>query len=126
MKIIFPLLVIIICMVSLNSCYYDKEQLLYGTGSTPCTDTVGTVSYIQKVVPVLQQYCYSCHSGGSPSGSIAMGTYASDKVIAQNGKLYGSVNHASGYSPMPQGTPKLSSCQIAVIKKWIDSGVLNN
>ena len=45
-----------------------------------------------------------------------MGTYAADKAIAQNGKLYGTINHSSGYVPMPEGAAKLSNCQIAVIK----------
>jgi hypothetical protein len=126
MKIIFSLFVITVCLVSLNSCYYDKAELLYGSGNTPCTDTAGTVSYTQKVVPILRQFCYNCHSGGFPSGNIAMGTYTSDKTIAQNGKLYGSINHSSGYVAMPQGAPQLSNCQIAVIKKWIDSGIPNN
>ena len=113
-------------MVSVSSCYYDKEELLYGNNNAPCTDTAGAVSYAQKVVPVLQQYCYSCHLGSFPSGNIAMGTYATDKAIAQNGKLYGTINHSAGYVAMPEGMPKLSNCQIAVIKKWIDSGVPNN
>jgi mono/diheme cytochrome c family protein len=114
-------------VLAISSCYYDKEELLYHTVSNvPCTDTAGVVSYAQKVAPMLQQYCYSCHSGNFPSGNIAMGTYAADKAIGQNGSLYGSINHASGYSPMPQGTPKMSSCQIAVVKKWIDSGMQNN
>jgi hypothetical protein len=126
MKIILSVLIIIVCMVSLSSCYYDKEELLYGSSNTPCTDTTGTVSYAQKVIPVLQQYCYSCHSGSFPSGNIAMGTYAADKAIAQNGKLYGTISHSSGYVAMPQGMPKLGNCQIAVIKKWIDSGIPNN
>jgi mono/diheme cytochrome c family protein len=110
-----------------SSCYYDKEELLYhSANSGPCTDTAGTISYSQKVAPMLQQYCYSCHSGSFPSGNIAMGTYATDKAIAQNGSLYGTINHASGYSPMPQGTPKMSSCDIATVKKWIDAGMQNN
>jgi len=126
MKTILSLLVIVVCLVFLNSCYYDKEELLYGLANGPCTDTTATVSYGQKVLPVLQQFCYSCHTGNFPSGNIIMGTYSSDKVIAQNGKLYGSINHASGYSPMPQGSPKLNNCQIAAIKKWIDIGIPNN
>ena len=111
----------------LSSCYYDKEELLYhGANSGPCVDTVGTISYGQKVAPTLQRYCYSCHSSSFPSGNIPMGTYATNKAIAQNGSLYGSINHAAGYSPMPQGTPKMSSCEIATIKKWIDAGMQNN
>jgi hypothetical protein len=78
------------------------------------------------VVPVFQQFCYSCHTGSFPSGGIVMGTYTTDKAIGLNGKLYGSINHASGFSPMPKGMSKMNACQIAVIKKWIDAGLLNN
>ncbi len=126
MKTILSILAVAICAVSLTSCYYDKEELLYGSGNTPCTDTAGVVSYAQKVVPMFQQYCYSCHAGNFPSGNIVMGTYATDKAIGQNGKLYGSINHTSGFSAMPQGMPKMSNCQIAVVKKWIDTGMPNN
>jgi hypothetical protein len=104
----------------INSCYYDKEQLLYKNSNTTC-DTTGTISYTGKVQPILNQFCYSCHSGSSPSGGIAMGSYAADKAIGTNGKLYGSISYSSGYFPMPQGMPQLSSCQIATIKKWIDT-----
>jgi mono/diheme cytochrome c family protein len=126
MKFIFSML-IICCIVFISSCYYDKEDLLYGNvNSGPCTDTTAIVSYSQKVVPMLQQQCYSCHTGSFPSGGIVMGTYATDKAIGQNGKLYGSVNYSSGFSPMPKGMPKMSNCQIATIKKWIDAGMPNN
>lgn len=113
-------------LVTASSCYYDKEDLLYGGGNTVCTDSSTVVSYSTQVVPVLQQYCYSCHSGGFPSGGIAMGTYASDKAIGQNGKLYGSISYAPGYSPMPKGMTKMTSCQIALIQKWINNGMPNN
>lgn len=117
---------LLIVSLSFSSCYYDKEDLLYGGKNVPCTDTSSTASYAQKVVPILQQYCYSCHTGGFPSGGIAMGTYATDKAIGQNGKLYGSISYAPGYSPMPKGMAKMTSCQIATIKKWIDTGMPNN
>ena len=113
-------------MVFISSCYYDKADLLYGGNTGPCTDSAGTVSYAQKVVPLLQQYCYSCHTGNFPSGNQLMGTYTADKAMAMNGMLYGTIAHSSGYSPMPQGMAKMTNCQIAVIKKWIDSGTLNN
>lgn len=126
MRLLLSTLFVIVLTV-LASCYYDKEELLYGTGTNaPCTDTTGTVSYAQKVAPLLQQYCYSCHTGSFPSGNVLMGTYAADKALGQNGKLYGTINYSAGFSPMPKGMPKMSNCQIAVIKKWIDSGMLNN
>jgi hypothetical protein len=119
-------LLLLVAMVGISSCYYDKADLLYGGNSGPCTDTTGTVSYAQKIVPMLQQYCYSCHTGSFPSGNQLMGTYTADKAMALNGKLYGTMSHAAGFSPMPQGMAKMSNCQLAVIKKWIDSGSLNN
>jgi hypothetical protein len=126
MKIILSIL-IAIAVLTISSCYYDKADLLYGGANAgPCTDSTGTVSYSQKVVPMLQQYCYSCHTGAFPSGNQLMGTYAADKAMAQNGKLFGTINYSSGFSPMPKGMAKMSNCQIATIKKWIDAGMLNN
>lgn len=112
----------ILAIITFSSCYNDKADLLY-----PSTcDTVSVISYSQKVVPLLQQYCYSCHTGGSPSGGISMGTYATDKAIAVNGKLYGSIVYASGYVPMPQGGTRLSDCEIAIINKWINANTPDN
>jgi len=109
-----------------SSCYYDKEELLYGNPNAPCKDTIINISYSQHVVPLLRQYCYNCHTGNFPSGGITMGAYTADKAIAQNGKLYGSINHSAGYRPMPEGMSKLTNCQIAAVKQWIDAGLLNN
>lgn len=126
MKIFISILSAMVLLASISSCYYDKEELLYGRANMLCTDTAGTVSYSQKIVPVLQQYCYSCHSGNFPSGNIMMGTYTADKVIAQNGKLIGTVKHAAGFSPMPKGMSKLSDCQVTLIQRWIDGNMPNN
>ncbi len=125
-KIVYFLFSVLMIVFFFSSCYYDKEDLLYGSNNGPCTDTVGTVSYSQKLVPVFTQYCYSCHTGAFPSGGILMGTYPADKAMAQNGKLYGSISHAAGFSGMPKGMAALSKCQQALVKKWIDSGMLNN
>ncbi len=110
----------------LNSCYYDKAELLYPTGALTGCDTTGTISYTAKVVPILQQQCYSCHKVSGGDGGINMSSYATDRAIALNGKLYGSISHASGYSAMPKSASKMTACQLATIKKWIDSGSPNN
>lgn len=116
-----------ILLAGISSCYYDKEELLYGgSAGGPCTDSAGTVSYSLKVVPLLRQYCYSCHTGSFPSGNAVMGTYTADKAMGLSGKLAGTIAHAAGYSPMPKGSPKMSNCQIATIRKWIDSGMPDN
>ncbi len=123
-KLIVPAIALLTAMF-FSSCYYDKADILYPSSGTGC-DTVLAVSYSQQVVPMLAQQCYSCHTGSSPSGGILMGTYATDKALADNGKLYGTISYASGYSPMPEGAPKMSDCQLAIIKKWIDASAPNN
>lgn len=122
-SIIFIVLIVFI-IGSISSCYYDKYDLLYPSSGN--CDTTTVVSYSQKVVPLLQQQCYSCHNAANPSGGIVMGTHATDKAIAVNGKLYGSIVWASGFSAMPKGGAKMSTCQLALIKKWIDAGSPNN
>lgn len=125
-KIIFYLFLGFLA-VSIHSCYYDKSDLLYPIGvSGPCADTAGTVSYALKVVPLLRSQCYGCHTTTGGSGNVNMGTYTLDKIVAANGKLYGSISHASGFFAMPQGGAKMTACQQAMIKKWINTGILNN
>jgi mono/diheme cytochrome c family protein len=53
-------------------------------------------------------------------------SYTAVKTQVTNGKLLGSVKHAAGYSPMPQGGNKLSDCQITQITNWINAAAPNN
>ncbi len=124
-KTISILLASITLSILLYSCYYDKADYLYRYASTGC-DTMNTVSYGGAIQPILDQQCYSCHSGARPSGGVAMGTYNTDKAIAINGMLVGTIAHASGYSPMPAGAAKMDDCSIAKIKKWVEEGSPNN
>jgi len=116
--------VFIICIIALAGCYYDKESLLYPQ-SGAC-DTANS-TYTTVVQPALQTYgCIGCHSGSAPSGNILLNSYAAVKTYVQNGKFYGSITHTAGYSPMPQGGNKMTTCEINKIKAWIDAGALNN
>lgn len=110
----------------INACYYDKAELLYPTNPTATCDTTGVISYSLRVAPILRAQCYSCHSATGGSGNTNMSSYANDKVIALNGKLFGSISHAAGFIAMPQSGGLMSSCDQAVIKKWITNGALNN
>lgn len=95
------------------------------TTNCNCSCDATRFTYAAVIQPLLSANCVGCHKSGSLGGNIDLSTYATVKVQAANGKLLGSVQHASGYSPMPKGG-KLSDCQIAQIKSWIDAGALDN
>jgi hypothetical protein len=108
------------------ACYYDNEEELYPDGGQPSTCDTASVTYSTKIQPLLQSKCYVCHSQAAALGSVIVEGYANARQYAISGQLYGSVNHGTGYSPMPQGGGKLPVCDIAAIKKWVDDGAPNN
>lgn len=93
-------------------------------GTTVCDST--NVTFSGTINPIIQSTCVGCHSGGAvASGGLDYTTYAGVAAVAQNGRLVGAVTHKAGYQPMPLGG-KLNNCQIALIKKWVRGGALNN
>ncbi len=92
--------------------------------SGSCDSTIFT--YSGAVKPIMDNKCAGCHNPASLGGNIDLSTYATVRVSALNGKLYGSVAHQTGFSPMPKNSAKLSDCEIAQIQKWITAGSSNN
>ena len=122
MKILFACIII---LAFLSGCYYDSKENLYPVIDNSCNDTIN-VTYSSKVVPILNNYCNSCHSGSNPGGNVQLGNYTGVKAMVDNGKLLGSIKHDGTASPMPQGGGKLDDCKIATVSKWISSGAPNN
>ncbi|MBK7872661.1 MAG: hypothetical protein IPJ74_19275 [Saprospiraceae bacterium] len=117
--------ILIAMIASLSACYYDSEEFLYGVTTQEC-DTITVVTYSAHVSSILQKNCYACHSQGSNLGNLLLDSYTTARNAANNGSMMGSVNHKAGYSPMPQGAPKLSSCDIQSLQAWLDDGTPNN
>jgi mono/diheme cytochrome c family protein len=84
------------------------------------------VTFSGTIMPIIQNYCMGCHSGSSPGGNIRLQNYNDVVIIANNGKLVGTITHAAGFKPMPQSGLKISDCNIAQIKKWISDGTPEN
>lgn len=82
--------------------------------------------FAANIQPILQNHCTGCHSGTNPGSGIDLTTYANVRPPAINGLLYGVVAHLPGYNPMPKGSGKLSGCEIAQIRKWVQAGAQNN
>lgn len=100
-----------------------------GAENTTCADSTcntTNVTFSASVKPILQTYCNGCHGGSSPLGNVDYNTYNGVKATVTNGKLLGSIQQLSGFSPMPQNANKLSACNLGIIKAWIDSGAPNN
>jgi hypothetical protein len=116
------LLSLLPALALLNSCYYDKGEILYP--ETAC-DT-SRVTFSSSVVPILSSNCNSCHGGANPSAAIRLDTYAGVKLQVDNGRLWGAVSHAPAYAPMPKNANQLSSCNLAKIRLWIAGGAPNN
>ncbi|QHL86946.1 hypothetical protein GU926_05645 [Nibribacter ruber] len=84
------------------------------------------VTYTNTVVSILSTNCYSCHSTAIATDGVVLDTYAGVKAQASTGKLMGVITHSPGFPAMPSGGAKLSDCNIAKIKKWVDDGAPNN
>jgi hypothetical protein len=123
MKRIFGILIL---MILIGSCYYDKEELLYPVDLNSC-DT-SNVSYSSGVSPLLSQYCLMCHGANytTSGGGVNLNDYANVKTYVDNGKLMGSIKHETGFSPMPKGGGMMNDCIIAIFESWITKGSLNN
>ena len=51
---------IVLSMISFQSCYYDKAELVY-PDTTACTTT--GMTYTTNIQSIIQTNCYSCHAG---------------------------------------------------------------
>jgi hypothetical protein len=120
------ILILIPMIATITGCYYDSEERLYPKYYDPCSDKVVTFS---KTVTTILQPCQICHSNSAASSSgsgIKLQDYTDVMTQVINGKLMGSIKHASGYVSMPNGGGKLPDCEIKKLQEWIDSGSPNN
>ena len=113
-KIVFVLTGIIIFF---NSCYNDKEELLY-PGAT--CDGVST-SFTANVNPIIQSSCNKtdCHNAGSLNGPGPLTNYSQIKNAAV--EIKSAV--VSGFMP---ADATLTTAQIKTISCWVDAGAPNN
>ncbi len=111
----------LIILLGYSGCYYDNEAELYP--NVTCDST--NVTYSVTISTILQNNCLGCHSQNSPSAGVILEGYDNVKPYTTNGSLYGVVSYATGFTGMP-ASGKMSACNIALIKKWVDAGAPNN
>lgn len=99
-----------------------EDWINQGALNNECSECDSIVTYSLTIAPIIESYCLGCHSGSGPSGGIDLSDYIGVADVAENGSLYGAVNHEAGYEPMPYGGSWLLQCQIDQILTWIENG----
>jgi len=107
----------------LQGCYNRKADIVY---PAPVTCDTTNVRYGVEVVNILKASCYVCHSPGFASSGIILNNYTSVKNLTAGNTLLHVVQWTPGYSQMPKNQPKMSDCNIAIIRTWIRNGAPNN
>uniref|UniRef100_Q01WH2 WD-40 repeat protein n=1 Tax=Solibacter usitatus (strain Ellin6076) TaxID=234267 RepID=Q01WH2_SOLUE len=106
-----------------------------------CLSALGTAqaaghpNYEDDVKPVFARRCFGCHSAGEMRSGLNLETYSGvlkggssgDVVIAAraaSSMLYRAVAREDGAPQMPLGQAKLPDAEIALIREWIEGGLL--
>jgi hypothetical protein len=119
--------VIIIAVFFGTHCSKSKSSNGTGTVSNNC-DTTGTISYNQKIVPIINASCGNnigaCHNSASSFGNF--NNYQGFTSHPTSHILHSVLQDDPNMSkPMPP-TGKMGVCDIAKIRVWIGQGALNN
>lgn len=121
---IFKYSIFFILLLSLEACYYDKEDELYEYYNlhNNC-NTVSTVKYSVHIQPIIKGNCAisGCHTAGG-SGNGIFDNYAGIKAKVDNGSLRQRVVVDKSMPP----SQALNNCQIQLINAWIDAAAPNN
>jgi len=118
-KILFSLLTIAFVSIVVSSCYYDKEDLLYGS-NVDCSTI--DAKYSTAINPLMQSKCaYSgCHDAGTAAAGVVLENHT--QVAAKAGRIK---IRCITESSMPPGAP-LSTNEKLALQCWINAGTPNN
>ena len=98
-----------------------KDEITPTIIETPC-DTI--VAY-KNIIRIMDLHCNneSCHSEATKAGDIALEQYEDIKKHTLSGDIYHTVTLPTDDELfMPQGSEKLSDCEIQQIKIWANNG----
>lgn len=108
----------------------------FGEETVPGEEKVEKVTYEDHVKPIFREHCLTCHNQGDAKGGLALDSYAglmegggSGEIVyegdALSSRLWQLVSHED--TPvMPPEQDKIADAKLAVIKAWIDGGLLEN
>lgn len=104
----------------LSACTYQNYEKINPEKAVVDCDTAKVVSYAAHIVPLLDKHCNACHSTKGAlisGGGVILDTY--DDVTNAGKSLY---KVTWGNYKMPKNAAKLDSCDIYLLKSWVDKG----
>ncbi len=104
------------------------------TASVSAADEKEVISYENQIKPIFRQHCFACHGEDKKTADLNLQTYATvlkggsggEAVIAgraSQSALFKAITDPDDEARMPPKKPPIPKEQIALIQKWIDSGL---
>ena len=114
-----------------------RALILFAVGACAWAQPVHHPNYDDDVRPLFARRCFGCHNASEMRSGLSLESYAGvmkggssgDVVIAgraASSMLFKVVNRDEGVPQMPLGQPKLPDNEIALIRDWIQLGLLEN
>jgi len=105
-----------------------QTWITQGYQNNSCSASCDTtnVTYSGTIVPLVQQRCQGCHSGGTPQGDLNFTNWATLNAVANDGRLRWAVTHDPQGVAMPPSSPIMPACEVRKFTLWIEAGAPNN
>ena len=104
----------------------------------PSDEAENTVSYYKQIRPLFQANCQGCHQPAKQLGEYLMTSFdamlsggESEEAAIVPGKpdesyLIGQITAVDGKAAMPKKGDPLSEAEVALVRKWIEQGAIND
>jgi hypothetical protein len=94
--------------------------------SSPAQADESLQAYREQIAPLLQNYCYDCHSGGEKNGSVAFDSFASEAELLADTQLWDRALRQirAGLMPPSEGMP-LPEAEQQRLATWIKGSVFH-
>jgi hypothetical protein len=108
---------LLIFITVFSSCEKDKVGGNLSYPDVICSDTI---SFVNDVLPIIQNNCTGCHNNSNGY------TFTNHQNISSNyAAIIGSMQ-GLGYQLMPKGLPAIPDSVIQKIQCWVNQGMKNN
>jgi len=85
-----------------------------------------TITFDAHINRIFVTNCGNCHMGANNNGGINFEGYAKLKAAVETGKVWGAINHSTGFKAMPPGGNKINKLQLDSINCWRGNGYKQN